>query len=168
MLLYDVAVAHCDDWFWFAVPPAAESEPSAAATGVVIKLGAVTVSDSFDEEWPLDPPDPATWALFHTAGRPPTDLVVWPVAPLLGPPTSHLRFDVLRESAVEATAMSDSTIDLLVIEGLNLPYTEGAEAGLGRSRIAGNQSQSSRGTATGTPAAVGERAVRMARARWHR
>ncbi len=87
MLLYDVAVAHTDDWFSFPVPDPAEVEAGAASVGVVVSLHNVTVSDSFDEKWALTPPSPSDWALFHTAGMDAGELVVWPVAvaPQSGP-----------------------------------------------------------------------------------
>lgn len=87
MLLYDVAIAHADDWFWFPVP-----EPRTAATehpsaGVVVHLESAVVHDSFDEEWPLAPPPATDWSLFHTTGLPESHLVIWPVtvAPQTGP-----------------------------------------------------------------------------------
>jgi hypothetical protein len=87
-LLIDLTPAHAEDWFVFPVPsPHEDAHPS---SGVLVSLHAVTVHDSFGEEWTLQPPPvegPRAWSLFRTAGLPPTDLVVWPtaVAPQAGP-----------------------------------------------------------------------------------
>ena len=46
-------------------------------------LAGVTVRDSFGEVWDLTAPPasgPAAWSLFHTAGLPESQLLVWPVA----------------------------------------------------------------------------------------
>lgn len=89
-LLYDVALAHSDDWFWFPVPeppapPPPEQRPP--SVGVVVSLRNVRVIDSFDEKFSLHPPAPTEWSLFHTRGMPVSDLVIWPVAvaPHAGP-----------------------------------------------------------------------------------
>jgi len=83
MLLLDVVLAHSDDWFVFPVRPPL----TGASTGVLVSLTGATVRDSFDEVWPIAAPPAAEWSLFHTAGRPETELLVWPVAvaPHAGP-----------------------------------------------------------------------------------
>ena len=91
MLLLDVALAHADDWFSFPVPPpfpppaVAGTDPPLAepSSGVLVTLDAVTVVDSFGEQWDLTAPPttgPDAWSLFHTAGLSAAQLVVWPVA----------------------------------------------------------------------------------------
>lgn len=93
MLLFDVALAHSDDWFWFPVPPPlppVEGDPPPPSAGVVARLHGAVVRDSFDEEWNLAPPPadgPGAWSLFHTVGLDEGALVVWPVAvaPQSGP-----------------------------------------------------------------------------------
>ena len=60
MLLIDVALAHSDDWFQFAVPPpfgSGQADPP--SSGVLVRLSNVTVKDSFEQVWPLAAP-PAT------------------------------------------------------------------------------------------------------------
>lgn len=76
VLLIDLIVNHCDDWFTFAVP---------ARPGEVLTLETVNVLDSFGQSWPLSPP--AGWGLFQTEGLGPSSLVVWATTatPLLGP-----------------------------------------------------------------------------------
>ena len=89
MLLLDVVLEHPDDWFTFPVPPPADSDND-PSSGVLVTLTGVTVRDSFDETWSLTAP-PASgataWSLFHTAGLPESQLLVWPVAvaPQTGP-----------------------------------------------------------------------------------
>jgi len=82
MLLLDAVLAHSDDWFGCHIPA-----PAGASSGVLVTLANVTVRDSFDDRWPIAPPPAAEWSLFHTAGRPESDLLVWPVAvaPQAGP-----------------------------------------------------------------------------------
>ena len=89
MLLLDVALAHADDWFTFPVRrrPTPRRDPS---SGVLVTLDDVTVRDSFGEVWDLAAPPasgPGAWSLFHTAGLPESQLLVWPVAvaPHVGP-----------------------------------------------------------------------------------
>ena len=54
MLLIDVALAHSDDWFQFAVPPPFNpGQPDPPSSGVLVKLSNVTVMDTFDQVWPL-------------------------------------------------------------------------------------------------------------------
>lgn len=82
MLLLDVALEHSDDWFVFPVPPPADSDEK-PSSGVLVTLDGVTVRDSFGEIWDLTPPPaagPGAWSLFHTAGLPESQLLVWPVA----------------------------------------------------------------------------------------
>jgi len=83
MLLLDVVLAHSDDWFAFPVRPPVH----APSTGVLISLANAEVRDSFDQTWPIAAPPAAQWSLFHTSGRPETELLVWPVAvaPHAGP-----------------------------------------------------------------------------------
>jgi hypothetical protein len=57
---------------------------------VLVTLAGVTVRDSFGEVWNLTTPaasGPGAWSLFHTAGLPESQLLVWPVAvaPQQGP-----------------------------------------------------------------------------------
>jgi hypothetical protein len=97
MLLSDVALAHSDDWFWFPVPApqVAEGQPP-VSVGVVARLHATEVRDSFDEIWPLAPPPvdgPDGWSLFHTTGLDAAALVIWPVA--VGPHAGPLLDEVL-------------------------------------------------------------------------
>jgi hypothetical protein len=89
MLLFDAVLAHADDWFTFPVPPPADPEVD-PSSGVLVTLAGVTVRDSFGEIWTLVAPSasgPGAWSLFHTAGLPESQLLVWPVAvaPLSGP-----------------------------------------------------------------------------------
>jgi hypothetical protein len=73
-------LAHADDWFTFPVPSSSEAAPT---SGVLVILGKVTVRDSFDKTWNLTVPPasgPAAWSLFHSAGLPESQLLVWPVA----------------------------------------------------------------------------------------
>jgi hypothetical protein len=82
MLLLDVVLEHSDDWFIFPVPPPADSDQS-PSSGVLVILDDVTVRDSFGEVWNLNAPPasgPGAWSLFHTAGLPESQLLVWPVA----------------------------------------------------------------------------------------
>lgn len=95
MLLLDVTLAHADDWFSFPVPPPADSEQS-PSSGVLVALEGVTVRDSFDQVWPLAAPPvsgPEAWSLFHTAGLPASQLLIWPIA--VAPQTGPLLDDVL-------------------------------------------------------------------------
>ncbi len=95
MLLLDVALEHADDWFTFPVPPPA-NEGDAASSGVLVTLAGVTVRDSFDEIWNLTTPPasgPGAWSLFHTAGLPESQLLVWPVA--VAPHTGPLLDEIL-------------------------------------------------------------------------
>ena len=81
MLLLDVVLAHPDDWFSFPVPPPQDSDQH-PSSGVLVSLDGVIVRDSFDTPWPLDPPPasgPDAWSLFHTAGLPESQLLIWPV-----------------------------------------------------------------------------------------
>ncbi|WP_412537915.1 hypothetical protein R8Z50_18825 [Longispora sp. K20-0274] len=82
MLLLDVVLAHSDDWFAFPVPA-----PKDASVGVLVTLTNARIRDSFDQEWDIAAPAAADWSLFHTAGRPESELIVWPVAvaPQAGP-----------------------------------------------------------------------------------
>ena len=84
MLLIDVALAHSDDWFQFAVPPPfSPGQADPPSSGVLVKLSDVTVKDSFDQVWPLQAPPasgPGAWSLFHTKELPESELLVWPVA----------------------------------------------------------------------------------------
>jgi hypothetical protein len=95
MLLFDVAVAHADDWFSVPIPPPPDPsvEPS---IGVLVSLTDVTVRDSFDQIWPLEPP-PITglggWSLFHTTGLLASQLLLWPVA--VAPASGNLLDDIL-------------------------------------------------------------------------
>jgi hypothetical protein len=89
MLLFDLVLEHADHWFTFPVPPPADSA-SAPSSGVLVTLAGVTVRDSFGEVWNLTTPaasGPGAWSLFHTAGLPESQLLVWPVAvaPQQGP-----------------------------------------------------------------------------------
>jgi hypothetical protein len=89
MLLFDVALAHADDWFTFPVPPPPDPD-LAPSSGVLVTLDNVTVRDSFGEIWTLATPPasgPTAWSLFHTAGLPESQLLIWPVAvaPQSGP-----------------------------------------------------------------------------------
>jgi len=85
-LLYDVALAHSDDWYWFPVPsplPLPNGGAPPPSAGAVVKLLYTQVRDSFDEVWDLAPPPaegPGAWSLFHTRGLDVSALVVWPVA----------------------------------------------------------------------------------------
>jgi hypothetical protein len=82
MLLFDVALAHADDWFSFPVPPPADAVAT-PSSGVLVTLAGVTVRDSFGEVWALEPPPatgPGAWSLFHTTGLGVGQLLVWPVA----------------------------------------------------------------------------------------
>ena len=95
MLLLDVALEHADDWFTFPVPPPADSDQS-PSSGVLVTLAGVTVRDSFDETWNLAAPPasgPGAWSLFHTAGLPESQLLVWPVA--VAPQTGPLLDEIL-------------------------------------------------------------------------
>jgi hypothetical protein len=93
MLLFDVTLAHADDWFWFPVPPPPGADPSC---GVLVTLEDVTVRDSFDQTWTLEPPPvsgPDAWSLFHTTGLTESQLLIWPVA--VGPHRGPTLDDVL-------------------------------------------------------------------------
>ena len=95
MLLFDVALAHADDWFSFAVPPPPDdmADPS---SGVLVTLAGVTVRDSFGQVWALQPPaasGPGAWSLFHTTGLAESQLLVWPVA--VAPQTGNVLDDVV-------------------------------------------------------------------------
>jgi hypothetical protein len=95
MLLFDVALAHADDWFAFPVPPPPDpvQDPS---SGVLVTLSDVTVRDSFDEVWTLQPPPasgPGAWSLFHTTGLAESQLLIWPVA--VAPKTGEVLDDVV-------------------------------------------------------------------------
>nr|WP_035940382.1 hypothetical protein [Knoellia aerolata] len=82
MLLLDIVLAHPDDWFSFPVPPPI-NPATTPSSGVLVQLGAVSVHDSFGEQWQLGAPNaygPQGWSLFHTTGMAASDLVVWPVA----------------------------------------------------------------------------------------
>jgi hypothetical protein len=81
ILLLDVVLAHSDDWFSFPV----RQPVGGPSTGVLVSLTNATVRDSFDQTWPIAAP--MDWSLFRTAGRPETELLVWPVAvaPHAGP-----------------------------------------------------------------------------------
>ncbi|MEO8774891.1 MAG: hypothetical protein ABI468_01080 [Candidatus Nanopelagicales bacterium] len=126
MLLVDVAVAHSDDWFSFHVPPPADGPSS----GVLVTLPAVTVTDSFDQVWPLAPPPvigPGAWSLFHTAGLEAAQLLIWPVAvaPSGGPLLDDVLIGVDEDAnlawAVELRAdgrqlLADAATDAAIIE----------------------------------------------------
>lgn len=85
-LLIELIAAHSNDWFLAPVPaPLAETlvegQPNTdhpPGVGVVVSLGDVRVTDSFDDDWDLEPP--ADWSLFHTTNLEPSALVVWPTA----------------------------------------------------------------------------------------
>jgi hypothetical protein len=94
-LLLDVVLEHADDWFTFPVPPPANAN-EAPSSGVLVTLAGVTVRDSFDEVWNLTAPaasGPGAWSLFHTAGLPESQLLVWPVA--VAPHTGPLLDEIL-------------------------------------------------------------------------
>lgn len=76
VLLLDLITSHSDDWFRFVVN---------AAPGHVVTLEEVVVTDSFGDEWVLEPP--TDWSLFATAGLDARSLVLWATAatPLVGP-----------------------------------------------------------------------------------
>jgi hypothetical protein len=76
LLLIDLIANHSDDWFTF---------PIEAAPGHVIHLDEVVVTDSFGDDWPLNPPP--GWSLFGTFGFDDRSLVLWATAatPLVGP-----------------------------------------------------------------------------------
>jgi hypothetical protein len=98
MLLLDVALAHSDDWFSFAVPPPHDSDTD-PSIGVLVTLAGVTVRDSFGQIWGLEPPPatgPGAWSLFHTAGLAESQLLVWPtvVAPQTGAPLDEVLIGV--------------------------------------------------------------------------
>jgi len=95
MLLFDVALAHADDWFAFPVPPPRD-EMTNPSSGVLVALAGVTVRDSFDEIWALNAPSasgPAAWSLFHTTGLAESQLLVWPIA--VAPQTGNVLDDVV-------------------------------------------------------------------------
>ncbi|HSP36147.1 MAG TPA: hypothetical protein VLR26_00150, partial [Frankiaceae bacterium] len=75
LLLIDLIVNQSDDWFAFPVD---------ALAGHVVTLDEVIVSDSFDQDWTLSPPD--DWSLFATHGLGNRSLVLWATAatPLAG------------------------------------------------------------------------------------
>ncbi len=82
MLLLDVVLEHADDWFTFPVPPPSDPDTT-PSSGVLVTLAGVTVRDSFGEIWNLTAPSasgPGAWSLFHSAGLPESQLLVWPVA----------------------------------------------------------------------------------------
>jgi hypothetical protein len=82
MLLLDLVLEHADDWFTFPVPPPPDPAKT-PSSGVLVTLAGVTVRDSFGQVWDLTAPSasgPAAWSLFHTAGLPESQLLVWPVA----------------------------------------------------------------------------------------
>ena len=82
MLLLDVVLEHADDWFTFPVPPPSDPDTT-PSSGVLVTLAGVTVRDSFGEIWNLTAPPasgPGAWSLFHSAGLPESQLLVWPVA----------------------------------------------------------------------------------------
>lgn len=87
MLLLETALAHSDDWFCFHVPA-----PEGASTGVLVGLDNVVVRDSFDDPWTIAAPPASQWSLFHTTGRPESELLIWPVA--VAPHTGPLLDDV--------------------------------------------------------------------------
>lgn len=76
LLLIDLVTSHSDDWFTF---------PVEAAPGSVVTLDEVVVTDSFGDEWVVEPP--TDWSLFATAGLDHRSLVLWATAatPLAGP-----------------------------------------------------------------------------------
>jgi hypothetical protein len=130
MLLIDVAMAHSDDWFSFTVPPPVADGATPPSSGVLVKLTDVTVTDSFDQTWTLQPPPaggPTGWSLFHTAGLPESELLVWPVAvaPNTGPVLDDVLIGVDEDAnlawAVELRAdgvqlLEDTTTDAAVVE----------------------------------------------------
>jgi hypothetical protein len=85
LLLIKLLASHADDWFTFSVD---------TVPGTVLTLGKVQVTDSFGDEWNLEPPTDG-WSLFTVDGLdnlsdPPLDfrsLLVWPTVatPLIGP-----------------------------------------------------------------------------------
>jgi hypothetical protein len=88
MLLFDVALAHADDWFWIPIPTPQQSDDAdepPPSSGVIATVHEAIVRDSFDDLWPLAPP--SDWSLFKTAGLDDTALLIWPVAvaPQAGP-----------------------------------------------------------------------------------
>jgi hypothetical protein len=76
VLLLDLLVNDSDDWFGF---------PVGAVAGHVATLDEVVVTDSFGDEWKLDPPADG-WSMFATDKLGLRSLVVWATAaPLTGP-----------------------------------------------------------------------------------
>lgn len=75
MLLLDLVVSHSDDWFTF---------PITTEVGHIIKLHEVSVRDSFDEDWIVQPP--AGWTLFSVTGLETSSMLLWPTVtmPLRG------------------------------------------------------------------------------------
>ncbi len=85
-LLLDLIFGHADDWFLV---------PVGSAVGHVLSLDDVSITDSFDEEWPRpDQPWQAAedWTMFTVAGLGPRQLPIWPVAaaPLVGGPVEEV------------------------------------------------------------------------------
>ena len=81
-MLLDLVCGHADDWFVV---------PIEARIGHILDIESLTITDSFDEEWPR-PEAPWTdvidWSLYQVAGLSVHQLPIWPVAaaPLIGEP----------------------------------------------------------------------------------
>ena len=83
VLLLDLLVNDSDDWFGF---------PVGAVAGNVATLDAVIVTDSFGDEWKLEPPADG-WSMFTTDKLGLRSLVVWATA-------SSLTGPVLEEAVI--------------------------------------------------------------------
>ena len=85
LLLIDLISSHSIDWFLFTV---------STSVGQVVALRNVTVFDSFDDDYPLHPPE--NWSLFKTTGLDAESLVIWPTAltPIEGPPLEEVLFGI--------------------------------------------------------------------------
>jgi hypothetical protein len=129
MLLLDVVLEHSDDWFTFPVPPPPDPDTT-PSSGVLVTLSGVTVRDSFGEIWNLAAPPasgPGAWSLFHSAGLPESQLLVWPVAmaPHSGPVLDEILIGVDEDAnlawAVELRAdgaqfLKDAETDAAIAE----------------------------------------------------
>lgn len=76
LLAADLLSSHSDDWYTF---------PITAPSGAVVTVFSAWVTDSFDEEHWLSPPD--DWSLFAVTGLGPSSVLLWPAVtnPLTGP-----------------------------------------------------------------------------------
>jgi len=85
-LLLDLIFGHADDWFLV---------PVRSAVGHVLSLDDVSITDSFEEEWPR-PEQPwgagEDWTMFTVTGLGPRQLPIWPIAaaPLVGGPVEEV------------------------------------------------------------------------------